>query len=201
MQPSSEPVNEPAQQPAAPPPTTPPPLAQGLPLESGEQVLATIKRHPIGLVVIYLQALGAVIALGGLAFLLAPDFLRDLSGEAYTLLTVFSILMLALLAFVLMLATSVYRQNRLIITDHGIVQTLQKGPFGRKTSRLSMSDVEDVTSEQKGILQTIFNYGTLNVETAGELKNFVFPYAPNPSHYANIIVDARHKFAKDPGGH
>jgi hypothetical protein len=44
-------------------------------------------------------------------------------------------------------------------------------------------------------LQTIFNYGTLTVETAGEMRNFVFPYCPNPNKYADQILDARQAYA------
>jgi uncharacterized membrane protein YdbT with pleckstrin-like domain len=82
----------------------------------------------------------------------------------------------------------------LLVTDMNLVQILQKGLFVRKVSRLSMSNVEDVTAEQKGILPTIFNYGTLTVQTAGEMENFVFPYCPNPNKYADRILDARQAF-------
>jgi uncharacterized membrane protein YdbT with pleckstrin-like domain len=101
---------------------------------------------------------------------------------------------IALLFFVLFIATYIYRQSMLLVTDMNLVQILQKGLFVRKVSRLSMSNVEDVTAEQKGILPTIFNYGTLTVQTAGEMENFVFPYCPNPNKYADRILDARQAF-------
>jgi hypothetical protein len=55
--------------------------------------------------------------------------------------------------------------------------------------------VEDVSAEQKGFLPTFFNYGTLVVQTAGEMENFVFPYCPNPNKYADRILDARQAYA------
>ena len=54
-----------------------------------------------------------------------------------------------------------------------------------------MENVEDVTSEQGGIFPTIFNYGVLKVETAGEQNNFIFKYCPNPNAYAKALQDAR----------
>jgi hypothetical protein len=168
-------------------------------MRPGEKLLAEIRRHPIGLVFIYLQVLAAVTAAIALVLVIAPDFLRNLSGEENTFLILFAILFVGLGVFVLLLATSVYRQNRLIITNHAVAQTLQSGPFSQKMSRLSMADVEDVTADQKGILPTIFNYGVLTVETSGELKNFVFKYCPDPNRYATLVSEARQTYAANPG--
>jgi hypothetical protein len=40
-------------------------------------------------------------------------------------------------------------------------------------------------------LATIFGFGTLNIETAGELPNFVFTYCPNPNLIAKELIDAK----------
>lgn len=177
----------------ATPPTSPPPLIDVKAQETQEMIIASIRRHPVGLVIIYLQAIAAVAAIIILTAALASSFLGGLSGAAYSVLTLASILLLALLSFVLILATSIYRQSKLVLTDKGVIQTMQKGPFHRKVSRLSMPDIEDVTTEQKGILPTLFNYGTLHIETSGELKNFAFPYTPDPGKCANLVINARHR--------
>jgi uncharacterized membrane protein YdbT with pleckstrin-like domain len=91
----------------------------------------------------------------------------------------------------MLIATFIFRQNRLILTDRNLTQILQYGLFNRKVSQLNMSNVEDVTAIQSGILSTVFNYGTLKIETAGEQMNFIFTYCPNPGYYAKIILDAR----------
>jgi len=169
-------------------------------MQPDEQVLASLGRHPIGLVYIYLEAIAAVVAIAGLVIFLAPSFFSELNSQENITLTVVLILLVGLVAFVLLLLTSVYRANKLTITNKAVIQTLQQGPFAQKTSRLSMADVEDVTSNQKGILQTLFNYGTLLVETSGEMKNFHFSYCPNPSQYALTISQARQKYAEVHGG-
>jgi uncharacterized membrane protein YdbT with pleckstrin-like domain len=68
---------------------------------------------------------------------------------------------------------------------------LQYGLFSRKVSQLNMVNVEDVTAVQNGIFQTMFGFGSLNIETAGEQVNFHFTYCPRPGYYAKVILDAR----------
>lgn len=91
-------------------------------------------------------------------------------------------------------ATFVYRQNRIYVSDHEVMQHVRPTLFSRKESRLQLADVEDVNVVQKGILQTVFNYGTLTIETAGAVENFVFIFCPNPNYYAQAIQQARGRY-------
>jgi uncharacterized membrane protein YdbT with pleckstrin-like domain len=164
-------------------------------LNSDEHVVTVVRRSIIGLVYIYLFAFGAVTALILLAVLAFPGLFGSLSQNSNMLLFAAAIFAIALIFFILFIATYVYRQNKLVVTDQNLVQILQGGLFARRISRLSMSNVEDVTADQQGILPSIFNYGTLNVETAGERENFIFPYCPNPNIYSDQILDARQAYA------
>ena len=165
-------------------------------LEPGEQLVVVVKKHPIGIVGIYLEALVGLLVVFGLFLAIAPDFFNGLSNQAYKILVGVIIFGLAILVFFLFVATYVYRQSRLLVTDRSLVQILQKSLFIRKISRLSMSNVEDVTAEERGILSTILNYGTIVVQTAGTLDNFIFPYCPNPAKYADQIIEARQRYAR-----
>jgi uncharacterized membrane protein YdbT with pleckstrin-like domain len=160
-------------------------------LNSDERIITVVHRSVIGLIYIYLFALGAVTAMLALAVLAFPTIFSTLSVSSNMLLFAGAIFSVALVFFILFIATYVYRQSKLIVTDQNLIQILQNGLFARKVSRLSVSNVEDVSADVQGILQTIFNYGTLTVETAGEMRNFVFPYCPNPNKYADQILDAR----------
>jgi membrane protein YdbS with pleckstrin-like domain len=164
-------------------------------LNHDERIITIVHRSIVGLIFIYLEAFGAVAALLALAILAFPDLFSSLSENSNMLLTAGIVLAMTLVFFILFLATYIYRQSKLIVTDQNLIQILQGGLFSRKISRLSVSNVEDVTAEQHGFLPTIFNYGTLIVETAGEMKNFIFPYCPNPNTYADQILDARQAYA------
>lgn len=175
-------------------PQTPPGNHQVM-LEPGEQVISVIHRHIFGLLGIYLLVIAAFLAAVMLAGLIGVDLLRGLSGEASLMLAGIAFLLVVLTVLMLFSVTSTYWQTKLLVTNRGIIQVLQHGLFNRKVSRLSMSDIEDVTTEQKGLLPTLFNYGILHIETSGELRNFAFKYTPNPNKHASQIIDARHDSA------
>lgn len=161
-------------------------------LRPGEKLLFAIRRHPVGIILIYLQVLAAVLTIFTIGYIAAPTIFDSLSDDAYRLLLAGGIIALTLLVFILLIATYVYRLSMLIVTDHSLIQVIQSGLFVRKVSRFTMSDVEDVTAEQKGLLPTLFTYGTLTVQTAGTSDNFLFTYCPNPNKYAHDILVASH---------
>lgn len=184
------------------PPAEPPPL-QGVSknreqdmLEPGECVLKVVRKSAIGLIGIYLVAIIAAAAIVTLVIVISPSTFEATGTKEKGSLTAIFGLAAVLLALILFTVTYIYRQSRLLVTDRSLVQIMQKTLFIRKVSRLSMSNVEDVSEEQRGILASIFNYGTLMVQTAGERENFVFPLCPNPAVLADRIIEAREAYAK-----
>lgn len=161
--------------------------------------IADVRRHPIGLIFIYLQTFVAVGLSLGLIFYFLPDSSQTLgvdNSTAQGALSLLAIITITLAIIFMILATRIYNASQLIITSENVTQVTQVGLFHRKVSELSMENVEDVTAHQKGIFQTIFNYGRVHVETAGEQDNYNFIYCPNPSAYAKAIQDARVEFIK-----
>lgn len=165
-------------------------------IETGEQLVTIVHRHPIGIIGIYLGTIVAVLAVLSLGVFLIPDLFDNMSSSGYSLLVALSLLGVGVLALVLFVATYIYRQSKMLVTDKSLVQILQQGLFIRKVSRLSMSNVEDVHAEHRGILSTIFDYGVLTIQTAGERENFIFNWCPSPDKYADRIIDARQAYAQ-----
>ena len=164
-------------------------------LEPGEHPLAVVKRHPIGIIGLYLEALVGIVAILSLIFIIAPDVLSDFSKQSNRLILGGAVFGMAIVALVLLIATYIYRLSKLLITDKNLIQITQSGLFVRNIARLSIANVEDVNAEQRGILATIFNYGTLQIQTAGERPNFIFKYCPDPNKYAGRINEARQIYA------
>lgn len=168
-------------------------------MDPDEIKIADVRRHPIGLIFILFQFIVGFGAAFVLTWVLLPDFgeivgLSRSSSAALAVALMFAILVLGLIF--LFLAIRIYRGNQLIISDQNITQVLQETIFNRKVSELTMGNVEDVTAHQNGVFPTIFNYGDLVIETAGEQKNFRFIYCPNPNAYAKAIQDARAVYLK-----
>jgi uncharacterized membrane protein YdbT with pleckstrin-like domain len=197
---NSQPSNQP---PTSPPPDSPPPILESdikNTLDADERVINVIYRHIIGIFYIYFVAFSVVAVMLAFIILIFPDLFSGLSRESNLLLAAGAVFGLALIFFILFIATYIYRQNKIVVTNQNIIQVLQNGLFIRKVSRLDYSDVEDVTAEHRGILSNMFNFGTLNIETSGEQKNFIFPYCPDPNKYADLILDLRQAREAEVGG-
>ena|SRR3990167_18569 len=176
----------------------PPQIMRFIP--NGERFITLIRRHLIGLIYIYLVVIAGLAALFAIGAMVAPDLLGGFSDQDFSILTLLTILVFVLVVLILIIVTNIYRHNSLVITDKETIQVLQRGVFQVKVSHLSHADIEDVTAEQNGLPATIFNYGTLHIETSGELKNFAFSYCPDPTRYARVVLEARQKFAETTGG-
>jgi uncharacterized membrane protein YdbT with pleckstrin-like domain len=167
-------------------------------LENNEQILCDARQHPFGIIAIYLLCLFGIVG----AFFTVTVFLPDsfgTSAQVYSLIALISVIVSVFLVIAMIVATYVYKQSRLTVTNKNVVQVQQGGVFTRKISQISLANVEDVTSVQKGLLAQIFGFGTVKIETAGEQVNFIFNYAPQPARISKIILNAKDEFLIETG--
>ncbi|PIZ63768.1 hypothetical protein COY17_00160 [Candidatus Saccharibacteria bacterium CG_4_10_14_0_2_um_filter_52_9] len=169
-------------------------------MQPDEQVICSIKRHPIGIITAYAMIVFLLTIVAVLAFVVVPQFAGDNSSQASRYGgAVF--LVCAIIGMIYgLIANYVYSNNRWIVTSDSLTQISQSSLFDRQSSQLSLHSLEDITAEQNGILTHMFNYGLLKAETAGHRGNFVFTYCPNPNFYAQQILQARETFMQK-GGH
>jgi uncharacterized membrane protein YdbT with pleckstrin-like domain len=81
-----------------------------------------------------------------------------------------------------------------IVTDKRIVNIEQKGLFARETSELQLEKIQDVATDVKGVIPTFLNYGTIEVQTAGEQEKFIFKDIPDPYAVKDLIMQLQKKF-------
>jgi membrane protein YdbS with pleckstrin-like domain len=167
-------------------------------LDNDEQVLCDARQHPFGIIVVYLLCSIGIVGAFVMVALYVPDTFGS-SAQMYSIIALISIIVGIFLVIAMGVATYVYKQSRLTVTSKNVIQVMQGGLFTRKVSQISLANVEDVTSEQKGALAQIFGFGTLKIETAGEQINFVFNYAPQPTRIAKIILGAKDDFLLQTG--
>jgi membrane protein YdbS with pleckstrin-like domain len=162
-------------------------------MSPGEQIICDIKRHPIGLLGVYITSgFLILVLLGGVAAL--PSLVSDLSNQIKLIAFAAALLFAALILLFAYIAAVVYKGNRWIVTSDSITQITQTGLFQKQTSQLSLANLEDVTFEQSSLFQSMFGFGTLKVETAGERSKFQFPFCPNPRKCAVDIIQAHEGF-------
>jgi hypothetical protein len=89
----------------------------------------------------------------------------------------------------LFLILVLYYLNVHIVTNLRIVDIDQIGLFGHTISELHIEKIEDVTSETRGVFGTLFDFGTVFVQTAGARERFAFENVPNPGKIAQVIAD------------
>ncbi len=76
-----------------------------------------------------------------------------------------------------------------IVTNERIIDIQQAGLFHRTVSELYLQQIQDVTGKQNGVLQSIFNFGDVIIQTAGEKNNFVIDHVSDSYQVARKIVD------------
>jgi hypothetical protein len=150
-------------------------------MQPGERIVCELKRHPIGILIVYFGAFMAVAVTAAFLYFIMPS-LRDSygSGQATTMVLLGGGILLAGMLLMLLVTTIIYWQNQWVVTTDSITQISQNGLFGRQVSQLSLENLEDVTVTQNGILPHLFNL-----------------YCPNPNQCAREILDTHEKFLED----
>jgi len=156
----------------------------------GEKVNLFFRRHPlsffgfgvIGFVMTILP-LAVFIILVNNGFLILEGSLEP--KIAVGLISVYLLFILGLM----IVAWMNFYLDVYIVTDKRLVDIHQEGLFNRNLSAVDLVDVEDVKADVKGFLATYFNFGTVNVQTAGELQNIQFTDVPEPYKLARKVMD------------
>lgn len=81
-----------------------------------------------------------------------------------------------------------YYLDTWIVTNERIINIEQKGLFSRVASELPLDAVQDVTSDVQGVIHTMFDYGDVIVQTAGQIKQFHFKEIPTPEKIKEQII-------------
>ncbi|MFA6429984.1 MAG: PH domain-containing protein [Patescibacteria group bacterium] len=75
-----------------------------------------------------------------------------------------------------------------VVTTKRILSIEQTGLFNRRVSELRLYRIQDVTATVSGFLHTVFNYGNVEIQTAGEKERFIFEDVPSPNEVAKTIL-------------
>lgn len=111
-----------------------------------------------------------------------PLFAHSVIGPALLLLlSVYSLFIILLFFFHFI----DYYLDVWIITNERLINIEQRGLFARSIAELRYYRIQDIASEVKGILPTLFHYGDVMVQTAGTQPRFVMKQVP---HAPEIVL-------------
>lgn len=161
-----------------------------------EYVIIAVKRHPIGLVIPVLVTSVVMLVLLSLLFSY-PLLVRDGLVEGLPSFPVVAIPVL-LLTFLVgiggFIAVWVYLQNKFFMTNESVIQEIQQSLFSRHEQTVSLGSIEDASFRQAGIMQLMFNYGSIRLSTEGEETTYQFQYVFNPKRQIAILNNAVEAF-------
>ncbi len=159
--------------------------------DNEEEVVLLLRRHPI-------TNLGWVLI--SIIMILAPSILSmfpllDFLPNNYRFIAVLG-WYLIVTAYVLQNFLS-WLFNVQIITDERIVDIDFSNLIYKQVTDANIDKVQDVTYKMGGVVRTLFNYGDVLVQTAGEVPNIDFEAVPNPARVAKILQDLRMEEAQE----
>ena len=123
-----------------------------------------------------------------LKFLLVQVDFIDITATVENVITVMSEVYYLGLIVVMFVVFVLYYLNLHIVSEERIVDIDQIGLLFHEVSELNIETIEDVTSQTKGLLGNLLNYGTVFIQTAGATERFEFDNVSNPAQIASTIL-------------
>ena len=76
-----------------------------------------------------------------------------------------------------------------IFTNDRLVDVEQTTLFARRIAEADLYQVQDVSSEVKGFCASLFNYGRVEIQTAGAVPKFILENVPHPHQLRQTILE------------
>lgn len=131
-----------------------------------------------------------LLVLPALFFVLASQFFPGLMENKVSFIIIVLVASAYILFIWLLFFFSIldYLLDIWVITDQRIIDIQQNGFFSRKISEQMLHRVQDLTSDTHGFWQTVWKFGNLTVQTAGQESKFHFEEISNPEHIRDIVI-------------
>lgn len=163
--------------------------------DEDEKVILLIRRHFA--TNIPWMFLGFILLLLPLIILpLTPTIFPFLAISKTLQFSIISFYYLAIFGFALV-NFSLWYFNVALVTNEKIIDMDVSGILFRNVAETQLDLIQDISYTQVGAIRSIFNYGNILVQTAGELPNFEFEKAPNPAAIIHILGDLIDKERED----
>lgn len=157
-------------------------------LKEGEHIILEVRRHWYR----FLSEVGVLLIIAFIPLFLLVGLLSvdAFSRSEYMLLYLFfgaAWLLFVWVAF--FIAWTDHYLDVWVITELRIADIEQHGLFHRDISECLIANIEDVRIEVKGLLATVFKFGDIHVQTAGESREFVLRCIPDPQAVKEKLVE------------
>lgn len=162
-------------------------------LSSAEYVVAAVHRHSIGIALPIIAMVLVIAVIFSLLLnlpMIAAQIPTATEGIDYAPFWIGGLLLSAVVLAGGYIAIWVFRNNQLFVTNESVIQEIQTGLFAHNEQTASLGNIEDVSYDQVGILQMMFNYGSLRLSTEGDETTYRMTFVSNPRATAAAITNA-----------
>lgn len=169
-------------------------------LEEGEKIEKIVRRHYWVIMPMILTLLGAALAPWVFYIFVNSGFLALDQGLINAIEGIFLgqkvfaySLWFLVLWVIFFIEWTDYYLDSWIITDKRIIDVEQKGFFHREITSFRYEQIQDITVETRGLIETFFKFGTLQIQTAGHSRDIVIKDAHCPEEARSLILKLSEK--------
>lgn len=160
----------------------------GLRLEEDEYVEFAFKRAKVCLLLILGgTALGLIVVLLAFLLVLMGQSMIDDMGRNFLFIILAALLAAAVI--ICFVALSIYKGNKLFITNRRVIQMVMTSPVVNSVNIIDLSSVEDASFRQENLLQNMFHYGTFRLSTVGDETTYTFKYSDISGEELKAVTD------------
>ncbi len=131
-----------------------------------------------------------------------PDFLIENFPQItefrlnFVLIFISSLILPILWSLIFYIVTQYYL-TYWVITNRRIISAKLVGLFNIKYASISLDKIQDLTVFIKGILPSIYHFGNLRIQTAGEKGQFLLDQIQDPEIVKQVIFEAKIDYQRE----
>lgn len=163
--------------------------------EEGEQIVKVIRRHYLVIVEKALFLIMMAVAPAVLFSVLSSGFIPldvALSSALESAMQQWKVFAYSLWLLILWIAFFIewtdYYLDLWIITNKRVIDVEQNGFFHREITSFNFEQIQDITVETKGFVETFLRFGTLHIQTAGHNREIIIRDAERPEDARALIL-------------
>jgi uncharacterized membrane protein YdbT with pleckstrin-like domain len=165
-------------------------------LSEAEFIISAVRRHPIGLVLpVALTVFFVALVLSlVISYPMIAESMGFLDAPSYGSILFSGALLILLFLLGGYIAVWVYVSNRFYLTNESVIQEIQVSLFSKHEQTVSLSNIEDASYRQQGLLQSLLDYGSIRLSTEGDETTYRFNYVTNPKREIATLNNAVEAF-------
>ncbi len=156
-----------------------------------EHVLMVIRKHPIvyiRITVVFL--LTSLLPVAIFIFVWSAKFPLDSGGTTSIIGYLVASLFLLYSMAIVLIAWLDEEFDLFILTDNRLIDVTQVSFLKRTVATTPLSQIQDTTSNIQGVMGTLLNYGSIDIQTAaGDASSFNIDHVADPAMIARRILN------------